>query len=88
MHLKCRRYLLNPPTDLLAAFLAISHAVRECSGVSTPTVSVGITKCGVRLQGNALMAAVTRETTARVGRGDYRSADKLMSPTNYSRPRV
>ena len=29
------------------------------------------------------MAAVTRETTARVGRGDYRPADKLMSPTNY-----
>ena len=75
MHLKCRRYLLNPPTERFAAFLAISHAVRECSGVSTPTVSVGITKCGVRLQGNALMAAVTRETTARVGRGDYRSAD-------------
>ena len=25
------------------------------------------------------MAAVTRETTARVGRGDYRPADKLMS---------
>ena len=92
-HLKCRRHLLNPPTDLLAPFLAIAHAVRECSGVSTPTVSVGITKCGVRLQGNALMAAVTRETTAwettaRVGRGDYRPADKLMSPTNYSRPRV
>ena len=88
MHLKCRRHLLNPPTDLLASFVAIAHAVRECSGVSTPTVSVGITKCGVRLPGNALMAAVKRETTTRVGRGDYRPADKLMSPTNYSRPRV
>ena len=61
MHLRCRRHLLNPPTELLVSFLAISHAVRECSGVSTPTVSVGITKCGVLLQGNALMAAVTRE---------------------------
>ena len=52
------------------------------------TVSVGITKCRVCLQGNALMAAVTRDTTARGGRGDYRPADKLISPTNYSRPRV
>ena len=38
------------------------------------------------------MAAVTRETTAwettaRVGRGDYRPADKLMSPTNRVFPR-
>ena len=43
-------------------------------------VSVCITKCGVRLKGNAMMAAATRETTARVGRGDYRPADKVMSP--------
>ena len=63
--LKRCRHLLNPPTDLLALFIAISHAVRECSWVSTLTVSVGMTKCGVRLQGNALMAAVMRETTAR-----------------------
>ena len=51
-------------------------------------VSVCITKCGVRLKGNALMAAATRETTARAGRGDYRPPDKFMSPTNYSIPRV
>ena len=84
---------MSSPFAQSAPFLAIANVVRECSGVSTPTVSVGITKSGVRLQGNALMAAVTRETTAwettaRVGRGDYRPADKLMSPTNYSRPRV
>ena len=78
MHIQCRRHWLNPPTVLLAPFVAIFHAVRECSGVSTPTVSVGITKCGVRLQGNALRVAVTRETTVRVGIGEYRLADKLM----------
>ena len=49
MHIKCRRDWFNPPTVLLAPFVAIFHAVRECSGVSTPTVSVGITKCGVRI---------------------------------------
>ena len=65
----------------------ISHDTPRRSRMFSGINADGLCWYHQRLQGNALMAAVTRETTARVGRGVYRPADKHMSPTNYSRPR-
>ena len=58
--------------------------VRMYRGIN-PMVCVGIIRCGALLRPDVLMAAVTRETAARVGKGDYRPAYKLMSPTEHPR---